>query len=364
MEALRDEYWDVRECAAELLAKAGPAAVPALARALADSDYFSRWYAARTLARIGPEARAALPDLGRALGDPAMDVRKEAAEAIVRMGDPGPAAPRLVAALADPSEPVRALAAEALGGTGAAVLSEIIKVVEHGGPEAQRAAIEALSRIGPPARPAAAVLMGALRDEIARTERQAAAIENIGIRDSFMRHHVPEQAVSRALGRMGPAVVPPLLEMVNSQEYVKAWFACDILGRMGPEAASATPGLVKALREARENGHRVRVALTLGSVGAGSAEAVAALKEGLAAEDDTVRRLSAVALGRAGGAAALAEALRDPQPKTRKAAAAALRGMGKDARSATDALRAAARDADPEVAAEAAAALQAIQSAP
>jgi hypothetical protein len=26
MEALRDEYWDVRECAAELLAKAGPAA--------------------------------------------------------------------------------------------------------------------------------------------------------------------------------------------------------------------------------------------------------------------------------------------------------------------------------------------------
>ena len=75
-----------RDCAALLLGHLGEPGVPALIKALGDSDAEVRQAAADALRRVGPPARAAAPALVKALDDPDPRVRKGAAWALGEVG--------------------------------------------------------------------------------------------------------------------------------------------------------------------------------------------------------------------------------------------------------------------------------------
>ena len=59
--------------------------VPALAGALRDEDAFVRRDAAEALGKLGAAARAAVPDLAAATRDRNAEVRREAAKALKRI---------------------------------------------------------------------------------------------------------------------------------------------------------------------------------------------------------------------------------------------------------------------------------------
>lgn len=88
--------WDLPETAARSLGRIGSAAVPELTKELNDRDPEVRERAANVLARIGPAAKQAVPDLVAALEDDDEAVRKSAALAL---GQIGPAAGEAVPAL-------------------------------------------------------------------------------------------------------------------------------------------------------------------------------------------------------------------------------------------------------------------------
>ncbi len=94
---IRDKReWDLPETAARSLGRIGAAAVPELTKQLNDRDPEVRERAADVLARIGPAAKQAVPDLVAALEDSDEAVRKSAALAL---GQIGPAAADAVPAL-------------------------------------------------------------------------------------------------------------------------------------------------------------------------------------------------------------------------------------------------------------------------
>ena len=103
---IRDKReWDLPEAAARSLGKIGAAAVPELTKDLNDRDPEVRERAANVLARIGPAAKQAVPDLIASLEDEDEAVRKSAA---IALGQIGPAAadavPALMRAMKEPAE--------------------------------------------------------------------------------------------------------------------------------------------------------------------------------------------------------------------------------------------------------------------
>jgi hypothetical protein len=90
------EDWTMREAAAVALSRIGEPAVPALVEALKSPDPNIRQQAADTLARIGPAAANAVPALTGLLEDPDPRVKKSAVRAL---GQIGPAAATAVPSL-------------------------------------------------------------------------------------------------------------------------------------------------------------------------------------------------------------------------------------------------------------------------
>lgn len=90
------EDWTMREAAAVALSRIGEPAVPALVEALQSPDPNLRQQAADTLARIGPAASTAVPALTALLDDPDPRVKKSAVRAL---GQIGPAAANAVPSL-------------------------------------------------------------------------------------------------------------------------------------------------------------------------------------------------------------------------------------------------------------------------
>src|SRR5262249_10564766 len=228
---LGDEQAVIRAAAAEALGGIDPAAVPALIRALQDPEKEVRQAAISALGAAGAEAAAAVPDLVallpqdgprglhvvrplgaigpaavpaliRALRGRDADVRSRAAQALRLIGpEARAAAPTLVEVLRDPEARVRVRAAEALwqvarDPAGAALLP----AVRGGGDGALgRDAARVLGQMGPAARPAVPALVEALRD----------ADNATGV------------LVAEVLGRIGPgaaAAVPALAEALREPE--------------------------------------------------------------------------------------------------------------------------------------------------
>ena len=127
------------------LAKLGPSAVPALIRALRESDWPVRCVAALALGKLG-DARAIEP-LIAALKDKDKNVRYSAASALGELGN-ARAVGLLIAALRDEDEDVRRSAARALGELGDARAVEPLKELLGDEDVAVRtAAAEALKRL-------------------------------------------------------------------------------------------------------------------------------------------------------------------------------------------------------------------------
>ena len=141
IQALGDDSNAVRRAAAEALGKLGdPQAIPALIKALGDYWYDVRRAAAEALGKLGDPQ--AIPALIQALGDDEFRVRRAAAEALVKIGTP--AVPALIQALGNNDREVRRAAAEALGKLGDPQAVPPLSVWAHAGEDAARDALQTL----------------------------------------------------------------------------------------------------------------------------------------------------------------------------------------------------------------------------
>src|SRR5207237_6054407 len=112
-----DRSEEVRRSAASALGSMGPEAVPALINALRDQDPYTRGYAADSIGRNGPEAKAAVPALIEILKnkDESGEIRGKAANSLGRIGpDAHVAVPFLIEAF-DTTNGVAAVAIGHLG---------------------------------------------------------------------------------------------------------------------------------------------------------------------------------------------------------------------------------------------------------
>lgn len=89
-----------------------------------------------------------------------------------------------------------------------------------------------------------------------------------------------QEAAADALGRIGPAAVPALIQALHSPDADVRLKATEVLARMGSDAKEAVPDLVLLLDDPDE---RIRKAATrtLGRIGPESANAVPALMRSL-----------------------------------------------------------------------------------
>ena len=164
----------------EVYGEASKPAAPALVQALADSDPFIRWGAARTLGKIGSvEENTAVPALAKLLEEPDLDLRIAAAWALERYG---PAARAAVPALAkavgtgDP-EIRRAVMTTlvAIGKDAESAIPAITAELANRNPGVRVAAADSLSRFGSAARTAESALKKALGDDDPEVRKAAAA---------------------------------------------------------------------------------------------------------------------------------------------------------------------------------------------
>ena len=137
IKALEDSDWNVRRSATDTLGKIGSeAAIPALLQALEDSDWNVRRSAADTLGKIGSEA--AIPALLQALEDSDWKVRKNAANALRKIGSEAVIS-ALLQALEDSSSDVRGSAVSALNEIGSeAAIPALLQALEDSSLDSNR----------------------------------------------------------------------------------------------------------------------------------------------------------------------------------------------------------------------------------
>ena len=85
-----------------------------------------------------------------------------------------------------------------------------------------------------------------------------------------------QDAATDALGRIGPAAVPALVETLKSPDPAARLKGIEVLGRMGPGAAPAVPDLIRLLDDPDPE-VRKAAARTLGRIGPAADAAVPAL---------------------------------------------------------------------------------------
>jgi len=194
---LKDDSVNVRLAAFNGLVEGGKAGVPVLIQLLGDQNTQTRVSAAHYLAQIGSDARRAVPALAKALGDRDPEVRYYAADALHDIGRLAkPAVPALIKSLQDKNSRVRYTAASALG------------------------------RIGRDARTAIPALGVALKDS-----------------EPYVRIYAAESLWK--LSGQTESILPVLRASLNESCTLAA---IELLKRIGPEAKSAVPELILALK--------------------------------------------------------------------------------------------------------------------
>jgi HEAT repeat protein len=197
------------------------AAADAVIPWLSDSEVRVRLAACEVI-RYSPSRRAVLA-LGRVLGDPDPAVRLAAAEAIGAAGIPEAVGP-LLGHLDDPAPAVRAEVAQALARIGDATAAvPLIGKVGDSAPEVRRAVARALGELGDPRAGSALVL--ALRDGVASVRVEAL------------------HALGRLASEEAVVAISPLLDEHETPEVRAAALAA--LGRIGSDGAVRQ--LIKAL---------------------------------------------------------------------------------------------------------------------
>lgn len=302
--------------AARTLGRIGAAAVPALSGMLAEQDREIREHAAEALARVGPAAKGAIPALVTLLQDTKSDdgVRGAAARALAAVGpDAADAVPALVATAQSARQAVVEPVFDALAEIGKPAVPALVDVLRGGHSYLRQQAAQALGQIGPEALPAVPILTEALKDQDrALSLRAAEALGRIGAPAAAaapalaaqlksgpaLSHH--RKAVIESLGSMGAkteGVIPALLAAVKGADQQAAQAAAQVLGRFGP--AVPVSDWVEALRRSPFPAVRAQAARALAERGAEAKQAAALLEERLKSEaDPVVKAHYAVALVR------------------------------------------------------------------
>jgi HEAT repeat protein len=259
-----------------------------------DPDTLVRRSAVCSLGRLANKTDATRDALVKALGDPAAEVRQNAAWALGQLGEPAVAPLRR--ALADADSLVKRDAAGALSQVAQdkpdvvrPALGELLGLCRDANVETRKAGLIVLVKIVTPKDAAAApVLKTALADPNVEVQRYAAlALSNIG-------------------GQEASAAVPVLLETLRRGDLDLQRAAAIALHNIGAAASGATDDLVKAL-DAPDPELRRYAALALGGIGPTADRAVTRLAELVASGDEPLetRIEAAEALTRMGDAAPL-----------------------------------------------------------
>jgi HEAT repeat protein len=368
----------------EALGQTGAAGLPALIKLVDDEDPAVCAVAARSLGHAGRSAVDAVPALIKALQHKEGQVRREAVQSVGAIGAAAQAAmPALIEILNDDQGENRILASEAMAyvapGNSQAV-SALAAIAGGSDVGFRRQAIAALGRIGPKAVAAIPALAEALRsaDPMLRVEA-ALSLAHVGIVDAASpprsvlgdtlsdevlsllldlvreRNHPSRTRAMEALeqaGFHGESAVAVLTRALWDEGAARIK-AAEALGRMGPLAKSAIPGLSELLKRP-EPAARIQAALALWRIDRQAEQAVPVLVSELKCR--TARGQTRVLLvpGRFGVISSM-----PPEPPCRQAAEA-LGVMGSAARAAVPALRQALMEPDEAVRSAAAEALKKI----
>lgn len=237
--------------------------IPLLKKQLTDANPLARQEAAETLGLLGTQAKEILPTLRLLLKDEATPVAAHAAVALLRIAGKDEPAIRLLLTLADDKErEIRSLALRLLGSirppTEAAVQT-IVRGLRAPSEDVQRAAIDALGRLGPAAEPGVAELIKLLADK-ALCSTVLNALGRIGAKahiaqqrlaqmlnekDSIVRRRVA-QAMALIGGPMAAKAIPVLAADLKSDDR-KAYDAIIYLGLLGEHGKDALPALRDAI---------------------------------------------------------------------------------------------------------------------
>jgi HEAT repeat protein len=244
--------------------------IHALQTKLASTEVRERRDAARALSRVGDKAIPALPALIQALDDKDTQVRSHALAALAQLGPNAyPAVPRLITGLNDQRPQVRFRSAFALGRIGAKAVGPLTDALESESPQQRAGAASALAGIGLDARAAMDKLIAVLADAD-QTVRDEAA---------------------RALGRMSPECVPPVLDALSAGDADAKSAALLVFAEVGPDAAEAIPTIRKLVADDAP-AVRVRAAQALAQVGIPRSELIEVLGKLLQDEHDDVHHVA------------------------------------------------------------------------
>jgi len=143
------------------------------------------------------------------------------------------------------------------------------------------------------------------------------------------------ETAAYVLGKMGPAAIPALTELLKDKEWPVRSTAATALAKIAPEEAKAVIPVLTELLKDKDKSVRWAAALALGGIGAEAKTAVPVLTELLKDESSLVRLAAAKALAKIEPEAttaipALTQLLKDTDEDVRKAAAEALKKIKAD----------------------------------
>ena len=380
----KSRYW-----ACVVLAEMGPAAkaaVPELTKVVEDPDPEERMQALIALGEIGPGAAASVPVISDKLTkkDEQASVRYGAAFALGKIGDKK-ATPALEEAVKDKDAFLSMISAWALAiinpedeTANIRAIKMLAKGIESDKSFVRSAAVRGLTELQSKRPEAIHALVLALKDPEPDITGNAligivgAGSSSVPELSKVLADKDLQIAAVMALGRIGAdakGAVPAIVKQLPGDNPLFQREAHFALGAIGPDAAAAVPALIKALND-KEMEVRYSASYALGKLGPAAKPAVSALKANIKSEDEFLRLASVWALlsidptdkGLVETALPLLiAALDDERPLVRREAATALGDLGKQAKSATAALKKTVSvETDPDVKAAAEAALDRI----
>lgn len=286
-----------REQASDLLAKRGPAAVPALLEILEGSNEDARKLAVTTFEKLGPDAAKAVPALIELLRSGSLSLQFPTMKALAAIGPPavpaavellddrqlrvqenagwilvkmlprlgphaGLAAQRLARFLPSEDskhETILGHADQLLRAIGQPAVPHLVQVLQSRSEVGQRRAWLILTELGAdsaPAAPLLAVLLGKRPSYRREIEQAITAIGAAGtpylVRQLVGRGTPQEQRrqTAKAFRFIGAPAVPNLLSLLSSnQPAIARLYAALALGEIGPPARQAAPMLRRMISE-------------------------------------------------------------------------------------------------------------------
>ncbi len=256
---------DERVAAFDALCAIGPNSIPALKEVSASGTIDVRKTAIHCLACIARhKSKEAYLELAKMLSDPNREIRRKAV-GDMGMIEPGAkeAVPALRMVLRDDDLEMRQWATRCLWQIGVGVESaipELLKGIESPDRELRRLSVTVLGKIGPAAKSAVPKLISFLRDPGSDVCSEAIdALGGIGGAEaaSAMAELLPllgdsspqkARAAKKAVAKLAPDNLPELIKGLKNSNLAVRLDVVKILGKVGPKAKDAVPGLMEMFR--------------------------------------------------------------------------------------------------------------------